>query len=174
MFTWNSRSLKYWQSKLFPVVRNFSASWKYLNGTSKIICKSFNSWHYWVLTICRELYPLYAPYSKVCCYSHSTHGEDAQKNNFSEIIRSGRVAVPTLDCLSPEPPSQPPHPVTPRICLWFHYMVGKDLNKLLKMAKMVYMHFRDFCGHWRISKDNSSTRQLEWHLLSPHCESDKM
>lgn len=53
-------------------------------------------------------------------------------------------------------------------------MVGKDLNKLLKMVKMAYMHFRDFCGHGRIFKCNPQTRELEWHLLSLLCESDEM
>ena len=46
-------------------------------------------------------------------------------------------------------------------------MVGRSLNKLLEMVKMVYMHFRDFCGHWRIFKYNPQAKQLERHLLSP-------
>ena len=46
-------------------------------------------------------------------------------------------------------------------------MVGRSLNKLLEMVKMVYMHFRDFCGHWRILKYNPQAKQLERHLLSP-------
>lgn len=46
-------------------------------------------------------------------------------------------------------------------------MVGKGLNKLLEMVRMVYMHFRDFCGHWRIFKYNPQAKQLERYLLSP-------
>lgn len=46
-------------------------------------------------------------------------------------------------------------------------MVGRGLNKLLEMVRMVYMHFRDFCGHWRIFKYNPQAKQLERYLLSP-------
>lgn len=44
-------------------------------------------------------------------------------------------------------------------------MVGKDLRKLLRMVKMMCLHFGDFCGQSRILKYNPQTSNFS----GTHC-----